>query len=154
MSRRCRTVSTRTSSRTGTWWINNTGFLTGLQRVSSVNSCSTERRTRDQLPDRALTYTAADKSWASYWRHRNLRFHLYDLLAPSSRADDLLSEIDRDPTYICWANPNRRQQTPRNRPGRAIYRRHSGASSGILPTFRDGNWPRPRRMTAVTAPDW
>ena len=30
----------------GTWWINNTGFLVGPQGVISVDSCSTERRTR------------------------------------------------------------------------------------------------------------
>ncbi len=30
----------------GTWWINNTGFLTGPQGVVSIDSCSTERRTR------------------------------------------------------------------------------------------------------------
>ena len=30
----------------GTWWINNTGFLTGPQGVISVDSCATHRRTR------------------------------------------------------------------------------------------------------------
>jgi cyclase len=30
----------------GTWWINNTGFLTGPQGVISVDACSTRRRTR------------------------------------------------------------------------------------------------------------
>jgi cyclase len=29
-----------------TWWINNTGFLAGPQGVVSIDSCSTERRTR------------------------------------------------------------------------------------------------------------
>jgi cyclase len=33
----------------GTWWINNTGFLTGPQGVFSVDTCSTERRTRAYL---------------------------------------------------------------------------------------------------------
>jgi cyclase len=33
----------------GTWWINNTGFLTGARGVTSVDSCSTERRTRAYL---------------------------------------------------------------------------------------------------------
>jgi hypothetical protein len=56
----------------------------------------------DQLPDRPLRYIASNKSWALYWRDRNLRFHLYDLLAPSSRVEDLLGEIDRDPTGIFW----------------------------------------------------
>jgi cyclase len=30
----------------GTWWINNTGFLTGPQGVISIDACATERRTR------------------------------------------------------------------------------------------------------------
>jgi hypothetical protein len=31
---------------------------------------------------------ACDKSWTLYWRDRNLRFHPYDLLAPSHRLED------------------------------------------------------------------
>src|SRR5271166_4470754 len=49
-----------------------------------------------------LRYTAAGKSWTLYWRDRNLRFHIYDLLSPSRRVEDLLAEIDRDPTCIFW----------------------------------------------------
>ena len=30
----------------GTWWINNTGFLTGPQGVISIDACATYRRTR------------------------------------------------------------------------------------------------------------
>jgi cyclase len=33
----------------GTWFINNTGFLVGTKGVTSVDACSTERRTRDYL---------------------------------------------------------------------------------------------------------
>ena len=33
----------------GTWFINNTGFLVGGAGVTSVDACSTERRTRDYL---------------------------------------------------------------------------------------------------------
>ncbi|WP_133902832.1 MBL fold metallo-hydrolase [Actinophytocola oryzae] len=33
----------------GTWWINNTGFLVGDKGVVSVDTCSTERRTRAYL---------------------------------------------------------------------------------------------------------
>jgi cyclase len=33
----------------GSWWINNTGFLAGSSVVLSIDSCSTERRTRDYL---------------------------------------------------------------------------------------------------------
>lgn len=54
------------------------------------------------FPIARLRYTATDKSWTLYWRDRNLRFHIYDLLAPSNRVDDLLTELDRDPTGIFW----------------------------------------------------
>ena len=30
----------------GSWWINNAGFLVGRRGVVSVDTCSTERRTR------------------------------------------------------------------------------------------------------------
>ncbi|HEX9064257.1 MAG TPA: MBL fold metallo-hydrolase [Streptosporangiaceae bacterium] len=37
----------------GTWWINNTGFLTGPQGVISIDACSTQRRT--EAYQRAIT---------------------------------------------------------------------------------------------------
>jgi hypothetical protein len=55
----------------------------------------------DELSDRP-GYTAAEKTWTLYWRNRNLRFHTYEPLAPSHRVEDLLTEIDRDPTCIFW----------------------------------------------------
>jgi hypothetical protein len=54
------------------------------------------------FPIARLRYTVASKSWTLYWRDRHLRFHLYDLIEPSSSVDDLLAEIDRDPTCIFW----------------------------------------------------
>jgi cyclase len=33
----------------GSWWINNTGFIRGERTVVSIDTCSTERRTRDYL---------------------------------------------------------------------------------------------------------
>jgi hypothetical protein len=57
---------------------------------------------RTSFPIARLRYTAADKSWTLYWRDRNHRFHIYDPLTPSRRVEDLLTEIDRDPTCIFW----------------------------------------------------
>src|SRR5680860_465302 len=54
------------------------------------------------FPIARLRYTATDRSWTLYWRDRHLRFHIYDPLAPSHRVEDLLTEIDRDPTCIFW----------------------------------------------------
>jgi cyclase len=42
----------------GSWWINNTGFLAGPQGVISIDSCSTERRTR-AYQEAIATVTAA-----------------------------------------------------------------------------------------------
>ncbi len=42
----------------GTWWINNTGFLTGPQGVISIDTCSTQRRTQAYL-DAIATITRA-----------------------------------------------------------------------------------------------
>ena len=53
------------------------------------------------VPIARLRYSAA-KTWTLCWRDGNLRFYSYDQLAPSPRIDDLLAEIDRDPTGIFW----------------------------------------------------
>ena len=55
-----------------------------------------------RFPIARLRYTKAANRWSLYWRDRHLRFHLYDQLAPSPRIEDLLQEIDRDPTAIFW----------------------------------------------------
>src|SRR5512132_724503 len=49
-------------------------------------------------PIARIRYTKADRVRTLYWRDRNLRFHLYDLLPRSRRIEDIQAEIDRDPT--------------------------------------------------------
>jgi hypothetical protein len=51
-----------------------------------------------RLPIVRLRYTKAHRQWTTYGRDRNLRFHRFDLIAPSPRVDDLLEAIDADPT--------------------------------------------------------
>jgi len=53
------------------------------------------------FPIARLRYAETAKTWTLYWRDRNLRFHVYDRL-PSPHVDDLLTEIDCDPTCIFW----------------------------------------------------
>lgn len=53
-------------------------------------------------PIARLRYSAGEKSWTLYWRDRNLRFHLYDQMAPARHVEDLLTELDRDPACIFW----------------------------------------------------
>jgi hypothetical protein len=43
-----------------------------------------------------------NKQWLLYFIGRNNSWHLYDLIEPSTNFDDLLKELDRDPTGIFW----------------------------------------------------
>jgi hypothetical protein len=54
------------------------------------------------FPIARLRYTAANRSWTLYWRDRNLRFRVYQRLAPAQHVDDVLNEIDRHPAGIFW----------------------------------------------------
>jgi hypothetical protein len=55
-----------------------------------------------RFPIARLRYTKATRLWSLYWRDRNLRFHEYDLAPASASIDDLISEVERDPTSIFW----------------------------------------------------
>jgi hypothetical protein len=54
------------------------------------------------FPIARLRYAKAAQVWTLYRRDRDLRFHVCDRLPPSRHLDDLLAEIDRDPTGIFW----------------------------------------------------
>ncbi len=53
-------------------------------------------------PIARLRYNATSGLWSLYWRDRNLRFHVYDLVTPTDQLQDLLAEVDLDPTAIFW----------------------------------------------------
>lgn len=55
-----------------------------------------------RLPVARLHYTKASCTWTLYWRDRNSKFHVYDLIRPADNIAELLAEIDRDPTGIFW----------------------------------------------------
>jgi hypothetical protein len=55
-----------------------------------------------RFPIARLRYTKTQRQWSLYWRDRNLRFHIYELVPASSHLEDLLGEIERDPTGIFW----------------------------------------------------
>jgi len=54
------------------------------------------------LPVARLRYAKTAKTWTLCWRDRHLRFHLYNRLPPSAHVNELLTEIDRDPTHVFW----------------------------------------------------
>lgn len=41
-------------------------------------------------------------AWSLCWRDRNLRFHEYTLAFPTLHVEELIAEIERDPTAIFW----------------------------------------------------
>ena len=55
-----------------------------------------------RFPIARLRYTKSRNRWSLYRRDSNLEFHEYDLADPSPDVQDLLDEIDRDPTNIFW----------------------------------------------------
>lgn len=55
-----------------------------------------------RFPIARMRYTKVRDEWSLYWRDRNLKFHEYDLAEPSHDLQDLLLEIDSDPTAIFW----------------------------------------------------
>jgi hypothetical protein len=55
-----------------------------------------------RFPIARLRYTKVTRQWSLYWRDRNLHFHEYDRVPSSESVEDLLAEIDRDPTAIFW----------------------------------------------------
>ena len=56
----------------------------------------------DAVPHRPAALHQVDQDMVAVLAGRNLRFHEYDLVPPTNRIDDLLAEIDRDPTSIFW----------------------------------------------------
>lgn len=47
-----------------------------------------------------LRYDPSTARWALYWADRNSRWHRYDDLEPTTDLDEIIAEIDDDPTCI------------------------------------------------------
>jgi Protein of unknown function (DUF3024) len=92
-----------------------------------------------RFPIARLRYTKATGRWSLYWRDHHLRFHLYDRIAASPRIDDLLREIDRDPTGIfCgWVRST-----------------DLASNTSGTPVAHDRTFPRKRREPCQPAMRW
>lgn len=55
-----------------------------------------------RLPVARLRFTKSTRLWSLYWRDRNLKFHAYEPVPAAASIEDLLTEIDRDPTALFW----------------------------------------------------
>lgn len=55
-----------------------------------------------RFPVARLRFTRTSGLWSLFWRDRNLRFHHYDGINDTATVEDLLAEIEQDPTSIFW----------------------------------------------------
>lgn len=53
-------------------------------------------------PVARLRYAQSRAQWTLYWSDRNQQFREYDRVGPTAHVDDLLAEIEQDPTGIFW----------------------------------------------------
>jgi hypothetical protein len=53
------------------------------------------------IPDLAR-YTNVRKQWSLYWRDRHLKFHGYDLVAPTPHLEELIDYVANDRSGIFW----------------------------------------------------
>jgi hypothetical protein len=78
-------------------------------RIRANNVTLLEERPAFMEPERWLDIPVAqfrfrpeDATWMLYWPDRNSRWHEYDDVDPTDALDDLLREVDKDPTGIFW----------------------------------------------------
>ena len=76
------------------------------ERHLTIVECRPPRRPASVLNGHGsiarLRYTKATRLWSLYWRDRSLKFHAYDRVPASASVEELLAEVDRDPTAIFW----------------------------------------------------
>ena len=53
-------------------------------------------------PVAQLRYQPTDHQWRLYCADGNRRWHSYGMAEPTTRLDELIKEIDEDPTGIFW----------------------------------------------------
>ena len=55
-----------------------------------------------RFPIARLPFVASKKQWSLYWGDRHLACHRYERVPPTTAIEELLAEIDRDPTGLLW----------------------------------------------------
>ncbi len=55
-----------------------------------------------ETPVAQFRFDLKTRKWLLYSIDRNSRWHLYDLVNPSADFQEMLRELDRDPTGIFW----------------------------------------------------
>ncbi len=55
-----------------------------------------------EMPIAQFRFDSLSKKWSLYFMDRIERWRIYDMIEPSVDFDDMLKELDRDPTGIFW----------------------------------------------------
>ena len=55
-----------------------------------------------EIPVAKFRYYNGLKEWRLFWRDRNGKWHNYNEVPPARRFENLLVEVDEDPTGIFW----------------------------------------------------
>ena len=71
----------------------------GTAEAFSQPNCDQET---ERIEVRYFATAPCVKAWTLYWADRNSRWHRYDDLEPTTNLDDVLTEINEDPTCIFW----------------------------------------------------
>ena len=74
---------------------------------NKVSLIETGRYHRDhtiwtETPIAQFRFDYETKKWALYFMNRDSNWHLYDIVKPSANFEDILKELDQDPTGIFW----------------------------------------------------
>ena len=74
---------------------------------NKVSLIETGRYHRDhtiwtETPIAQIRFDQVTKKWALFFTDRNSNWHLYDTVKPSVNFEDILKELDHDPTGIFW----------------------------------------------------
>jgi hypothetical protein len=55
-----------------------------------------------EIPIARFRYFVARQEWVLFWKNRNSKWQRYDLIPASPSFEDLLEEVESDPTHIFW----------------------------------------------------
>ncbi len=55
-----------------------------------------------RFPICRFRYTKVRKQWTLYWRDRNLRFRVHELVDPTPHLDELIAFVENDHSGLFW----------------------------------------------------
>jgi hypothetical protein len=55
-----------------------------------------------RLPVAKFRYWSGRRCWSLYWSDSNTRWHTYELVDQTPHIDELIAEVEEDPTAIFW----------------------------------------------------